>query len=255
LVTKFVFLTDEDLKGVTMSVTVDPATAKPDAGSGAPSATMSPSTAPPAVAAEPTVKVRRRTIDAVLIGAGIVVTFVLVVAGTLLAWGSNFATDYVDRELSAQNINFPDEAALVEEGRADLAGFGGQQVNTGNEAEAYASYIDGHLAETADGATYSELGGPERAARAAVQAAKDSGASADEVAALQADLDTISGQRNTLFKGETLRGLLLSTYAWSTVGRIAGIAAIVSFVAAGLMLVLVILGFYHHRKTPKVSAG
>ena len=85
-----------------------------------------------------------------------------------------------------------------------------------------------------------------------MQAAKDSGASAAEIAALQEEATTITGQRNTLFKGETLRGLLLSTFAWSTVGRIAGIAAVVSFVAAGLMLVLVVLGVVHHRKTPKV---
>ena len=77
------------------------------------------------------------------------------------------------------------------------------------------------------------------------------GASAEEVAALQAEYDTISGQRSTLFKGETLRGLLLSTYAWSTVGNIAGIAAIVAFVAAGLMLVLVVLGVVHFARTPK----
>ena len=72
-----------------------------------------------------------------------------------------------------------------------------------------------------------------------------------EIAALQEEATTITGQRNTLFKGETLRGLLLSTFAWSTVGRIAGIAAVVSFVAAGLMLVLVVLGVFHHRRTPK----
>jgi hypothetical protein len=68
------------------------------------------------------------------------------------------------------------------------------------------------------------------------------------VAELQAKADTISNQRNTLFKGETLRGLLLSTFAWSTIGRIAGIAATVAFVAAGLMTVLVILGVFHLRK-------
>jgi hypothetical protein len=84
-----------------------------------------------------------------------------------------------------------------------------------------------------------------------VQAAKDNGASEAEIAALQEEATTITGQRNTLFKGETLRGLLLSTFAWSTVGRIAGIAAVVSFVAAGLMLVLVLLGVAHRARTPR----
>jgi hypothetical protein len=197
------------------------------------------------------VAVRRRTIDAVLIGVGIVATVVLVVAGGLLTWGSRFATDYVDRELSSQNIFFADAAALEEEGRADLVGYAGEQVNTGDEAEAYASYIDGHLEGIADGATYADLGGPEREARAAVEAARESGATDEEIAALQADADQISNQRNSLFKGETLRGLLLSTYAWSTIGRIAGIAAVAAFVAAGAMLVLVVLGMIHHRKVAK----
>jgi hypothetical protein len=66
---------------------------------------------------------------------------------------------------------------------------------------------------------------------------------------LQATADELSGQRDSLFKGETLRGLLLSTFAWSTIGRIAGIAAIVAFVAAGVMLVLVFAGLVHRRRT------
>ena len=103
----------------------------------------------------------------------------------------------------------------------------------------------------ADGATYADLGGPEREARAAVEEATTNGASEDEIATLQAEADQISNQRNSLFKGETLRGLLLSTYAWSTIGRIAGIAAITAFVAAAVMLVLVVLGIVHHRKVAK----
>ena len=87
----------------------------------------------------PVVAVRRRTIDAVLVGAGTVITIVLAVAGSLLTWGSNFASDYVSKELSSQNIFFPDKAALQEEGRTDLFGFAGQQVTSGTDAQAYAS--------------------------------------------------------------------------------------------------------------------
>ena len=61
----------------------------------------------------------------------------------------------------------------------------------------------------------------------------------------------LAGQVQTLFRGETLRGLLLSTFAWSTIGRIAGIAAIIAFIAAGAMTVLVMLGLFHRfRSTP-----
>lgn len=196
----------------------------------------------------PVVALKRRTIDSLLIGVGAVVTVAFVVAGALLTWGSDFAADYVDDELSSQNISFPPAAALQEEGRADLVKWAEAKVNTGSEAEAYASFIDGHLQGIADGATYADLGAPEREAKAAVTAAKESGASETEIAKLQTEADTISNQRNTLFKGETLRGLLLTAFAWSTVGRIAGYAAIAAFAAGGLMLVLVLLGMRHHHK-------
>ena len=47
-----------------------------------------------------------------------------------------------------------------------------------------------------------------------------------------------------MFKGETLRGLLLNAYAFGTMGTIAGIAAII---AAAVMLVLGGLGLMHSR--------
>jgi hypothetical protein len=205
-----------------------------------------------AVAAEaPVVKVSRRTVDTVLIGLGAVIAVVLAVAGGLLTWGNNFAEDYVRDELTAQKIVFSDADALNEEGRTDLLKYAGVQVVNGTQAEAYASYIDGHLANTADGMTYAELGGPQRAARAELQAAKDAGKSAEEIAALQAKVDQITGQRDTLFRGETLRGLLLSTFAWSTIGRIAGIAATCAFIAAVVMAVLVVFGLVHMRRMRK----
>ena len=197
---------------------------------------------------EPVVGLKRRTIDSILIASGAVVTVALFVAGGLLTWGANFAADYVDDELSSQNITFPPAAALEEEGRTDLLDYAGRDVNTGSEAEAYASFIDGHLQEVAGGATYADLGTPEREATAAVEAAEADGADEATVADLQAKADEISGQRNTLFKGETLRGLLLSAFAWSTVGQIAGYAAYAAFAAGGVMLVLVLLGLRHHHK-------
>ena len=78
--------------------------------------------------------------------------------------------------------------------------------------------------------------------------ARTNGAPAEEIAELQATADGLTAQRTSLFQGETLRGLLLSAFAWSTVGRIAGIAGIVAFAAAAVMLVLVALGVRHHHK-------
>jgi hypothetical protein len=199
------------------------------------------------------VVIRRRTVDTVLIAAGIVMTAVLAVAGALLTWGSNFADDYVGDELSSQNIFFPDAASLEEEGRDDLLQYADEQVTTGAEAEAYASFIDGHLEGIADGATYADLGGPQSEARAALAAAQEAGEDESTIAELQGTVDEISGQRDSLFRGETLRGLLLSTFAWSTIGRIAGIAATVAFVAAGVMLVLVVLGLVHRFRPSKAA--
>jgi hypothetical protein len=203
--------------------------------------------------AEPVVALKRRTIDSVLIGIGAVLTVALMVAGALLTWGSNFAADYVDDELSSQNISFPPAEALTEDGRSDLVKYAGASVNTGPEAEAYASFIDGHLQGIADGATYADLGTPERAANAAVETAKADGASAATIEKLEGEAAAISGQRNTLFKGETLRGLLLTAFAWSTVGQIAGYAAMAAFAAGAVMLVLVALGMRHHHKVVQQS--
>jgi hypothetical protein len=189
------------------------------------------------------IRLPRRTIDKLLIAIGIVATVVFAAAGGLLTWGANFSNDYVYDELSSQNVVFPDEASLREEGRDDLVQYADEKVTTGPEAEAYASYIGGHLEDIAGGQTYSEI--DDRGAAQAVVEAEEAGASEAEIAELQATADELRGQRDSLFRGETLRGLLLSAFAWSTMGRIAGIAAWVAFAAAALMAALVVAGIVH----------
>ena len=103
--------------------------------------------------------------------------------------------------------------------------------------------------------TYAELGGPQRAAEGELEAAIEAGESDETIADLQAEVDTLNGQRDSLFRGETLRGLLLSTFAWSTIGRIAGIAAMVAFVAAGVMVVLVVMGLVHRWRVRNTTTG
>ncbi len=190
---------------------------------------------------------RRRTVDKVLIAIGAVVAVVFAAAGGLLMWGSNFAEDYVHDELASQNVVFPDAAELRDEGRDDLVGYAGETVTTGDEAEAYASFIDGHLQGIADGQTYSQI--DDRGAAQAVVDAREAGASPEEIAELQATADELSAQRDTLFRGETLRGLLLTSFAWATVGEIAGIAAWVAFAGAVVMAALVIAGLTHLRRS------
>ena len=203
-------------------------------------------TVPATGEASPEIHLRRRTIDRVLIGIGTVAAIVFAAAGGLLMWGSNFAEDYVHDELSSQNVTFPTADELREEGRDDLLGYAGQDVTTGDQAEAYASYIDGHLEGIAGGQTYSQI--DDRGAAQAVVDAEEAGASADEVAELQATADELRTQRDSLFRGETLRGLLLTSFAWATVGEIAGIAAWVAFAAAVVMAALVVAGLLHLRR-------
>jgi hypothetical protein len=197
----------------------------------------------------PAVKIDRRLIDKVLIGAGAVVAVGLVIAGALLSWGASFSDDYVFNELGSQNIILPsvdainNDAGLSDQAKAMLLPFAGEQMTTGKQAEAYAGYINGHLGRY--GGTYAELGATERAARAAVAEAVEAGESEGTVAELRAASAQVTADRDTVFKGETLRGLLLSAYAWSTVGEIAGISAVVAFIAAALLGLLVLAGAVH----------
>jgi hypothetical protein len=194
------------------------------------------------------ITVTRRRIDTFLVWSGGAVAVILLIAGALLTWGSTFAGDYVHDELAAQAITFPPAAALEEEGRDDLVGFADQQVDTGEEAEAYASFIAGHIEGIAEGQTYAELGDVQFGLQDDLAAAEASGAPQEEVAAIQEDLDAVNAQRDSVFRGEMLRGTLLNTFAWSTMGMIAGYAAIVAFAGAAVMIALVVAGLVHLRR-------
>ena len=53
---------------------------------------------------------------------------------------------------------------------------------------------------------------------------------------------------DTVFKGNVLRGTLLTAYAFGTLGSIAGISALVFLAGALVMLLLSILGLLHIRR-------
>ena len=201
------------------------------------------------------VVITRRRIDHLLLWTGGALAMVLFVAGALLTWGSTFAQDYVHDELAAQAITFPAAADLEEEGRDDLVQYADEQVTTGAEAEAYASYIAGHVEGIGEGQTYAELGGPQFAAEAALNEAIAADAPADDVAALQEEYDGIVAQRDSMFRGEVLRGALLSTFAWDTIGVIAGYAAIAAFLGGLVMAALVAIGALHLRKMDRHAAA
>ncbi len=179
----------------------------------------------------------RRTLDRLISWVGLTLTAVLIVAGSLLTWGHNFITNEVKTQLAAQQIFFPAKGSPATDGAdfAPMRKYAGQQLTTGAQAETYADhFIAVHLKEIGGGKTYAQL---------STEAQADP--TNTKLAATVA----------TVFKGETLRGLLLNAYAFGTVGTIAGIAAIGAFLGALIMLMLSGLGLWHSRRDPDSQAG
>ncbi len=183
---------------------------------------------------------RRKSLDMLMTAGGAVLIVVLLAAGTLGMWGYNFANSNVHNQLAQQAITFPPKAAFAHpkvgtEITPSMVGtvskYAGQPLVTGQQAEVYANdFIAVHLQEIGGGKTYAGLS-----------------------AEAQADPTNtvLAGQVATVFKGTTLRGLLLEAYAFSTFGQIALVASIISFVLAGVMLLLVLFGLVHIRRVPE----
>ena len=174
---------------------------------------------------------RRRTFDLLMATAGLFLAITLVASGVLLTWGHTFIGNEVHTQLAAQQIYFPaaNSKAVAAPEFAAMRQYGGQQLTTGAQAEVYADhFIANHLKEIGGGKTYAQL---------------------STEAQLQPKNTVLAGEVATVFKGETLRGLLLNAYAFGTMGTIAGIAAIAAFIAGAVMLVLSGLGLMHARRT------
>jgi hypothetical protein len=198
---------------------------------------------------------RRRTFDVLLSAGGFVITLTLVVAGILAFVGYSFANNNVTSQLSQQKITFPAKGSdSIKDPRIApyLTKYAGQKLTTGAQAEVYADhFIAVHIADQGKGTsyagkTYSELGGVQGGLRTQIAALSPTDPKA---VALQKQLDDVSQVRDTVFKGETLRGLLLNAFAWWKVGQIGLWASIVSFVLAGVMALLTGLGVIHLRRT------
>ena len=63
----------------------------------------------------------------------------------------------------------------------------------------------------------------------------------------------LAEQVQTMFRGTTLRGMLLNAYGWWQMGQIMLISAFVAFGAAVVFLILSGLGFWHLRRTTPQS--
>ena len=147
---------------------------------------------------------------------------ILAFCAGFLFWGNSFIHNQISTELTAQQIYFPAAnsaaiTALPADKQAAMNQYGGQQLTNGDQAQVYANnFIGVHLSEVAGGQTYAQM------------SAKAMAAPTDQ---------KIAGQVATLFKGETLRGLLLNAYGWWTIGTYALYAAIGLAVAGFAVLV------------------
>jgi hypothetical protein len=208
---------------------------------------------------------KRRTLDLILAGGGLMVAALLVALGLAMTTQYSFAQDYVKEELSAQKITFTAADKLTDAeknwkaGSACLVTYGGQLMQTGAQAECYAKYyLAAHMDASATnagfpGATYATLGGIRTGLSADIAAAKAKGDTA-MAADTQKKLDAATSLRTTMQTGETLRGLLLTVYGFSVLGDKAGLAASILYGLAAVMFVLVVAGFVHAFITPKEKA-
>lgn len=174
---------------------------------------------------------RRKTLDLLLNWVGGLLTVMLLVAGTGLMVGYSFTSSQVKSQLLEQKVFFPKsgESDYQDLVKAHLTQYAGQQVLTGSQAQIFANDIIGvDTNMISGGKTYAEL--------SAASLADPSNAA-------------LANQVNLVFRGDTLRGLLLNAYAFGFIGVIALYAAIASFVLALIMLVLTLLGVRHYRQS------
>jgi hypothetical protein len=165
----------------------------------------------------------RRNSHLTLTIAGFAAAVLLAVAGGLLLWGSAYVHNTVQNQLAAQQIYFPPQSAFahpVAGGEItpnmipSVSQYAGQQLLTGQQAEAYADhFIAQHITDMSGGKTYSQLSAASMA---------------------QPSNTKLAGLVATVFKGETLRSMLLNAYGWWKVSQITFIGSLIAFGLAGL---------------------
>jgi hypothetical protein len=188
---------------------------------------------------------KRKTFDKIVTFVGFGLSALLLVAAGLLNWGATFATSAVGDQLAAQKITIPGSTGFPAASKDVVDFFAANAdkiMTTGKQAEMYADhYIQFHLSSMP---TYADASTANRTAAAR--------STADPTNAdLKADAEKKAAIVETVFKGQSLRGMLLNAYAFWELGQIASISALASLVGALLMLLLSIAGLIHIRRTPE----
>ena len=172
----------------------------------------------------------RKAWDKLISSAGIVLAVALLVVGGLAIYGGRFGQQNVRDRLTPEKVVFPPFAAMTPAEQQEIGTFAGQQVVNGQQAEAFSRFIGGHLQAVNGGKTYAET-----SAAARVEGLDP---------AVAADL---SVKADTLFKGETLRSIMLNAYGWWTVATIALYAGLMMVLAGLILGIMSILGFRHGK--------
>ena len=180
---------------------------------------------------------RRTTFDKLLGWVGISLGIALLAVGGLVLWGSAYVHNTVQSQLAAQQITFPPASAFAHPKAGteitpsmipSVSQYAGQQLLTGQQAEAYADhFIAVHIANMGGGKTYSQL-------------------SAESLA--QPNNTTLANTVNTVFKGETLRSMLLNAYGWWKVSQITYIVSLVLFGLGAVSFLTGLFGFARIRR-------
>ena len=197
---------------------------------------------------------KRRTLDFVFSIGGLALAVLLIVLGLVLKNQADFAKDYVHDQMAQQAITFtPEQGLSPDEKKATcLVSNAGKDLLTGKQAECYANeYIARHLREVNDGKTYSQTSNENRELGGKLEAAMKADPESAATKELQTQVDTVDAKVQTLFRGETLRGLLLTSYGFSIFGERAMQAAMVAFLAGFVLLVATVAGFVHALTTPE----
>ena len=178
----------------------------------------------------------RSDVDNLISATGLLLGALLLAASGALFWTHSFIHGQVHNQLAAEKIYFPTAGsagmtALHQPDLDQVARYAGQQLLTGAQAEVFADhFIAVHLRAIGGGKTYSEL---------------SAAAIADPANA------KLAGQVQTVFRGETLRGLLLNAYAFDTMAVVARYAAWGALIAGLELIVLALIGFRHAKEAAK----
>jgi hypothetical protein len=180
---------------------------------------------------------RRTTFDKALGWVGTSLGIVLLAVGGLLLWGSSYVHNTVQGQLAQQQITFPPASAFAHPKVGgeitpsmipSVSQYAGQQLLTGQQAEAYADhFIAVHIQNMAGGKTYSQL---------------------SSEAMAQPNNTKLAGEVATVFKGESLRSMLLNAYGWWKVSQLTYIVSLVLFGLGTVSLLAGLFGFARIRR-------